>query len=1238
MKTVMSLRKSAGLLLLLGMALTALVRAPAAEAAPRAYVHTRVFEQLAEESEVRVFVSMWDANRPQAAAKDWRDRVAAIEAMGDEVLAAVPAFRLRHRYETQRLLSGVVDEKTLQQLMRCPVVAGVYPVRKVKAAMNAAGPLVGQPTAQSLGYTGAGFGIAILDTGIDYRHPELGGTTTFPNTKVVGGYNFYAGTSNPLDDNGHGTNAAGCAAGTGSTYRGIAPGAHLLALKVLDQFGSGYMDDILAGVNWCITNQHGSSATKPDFNIKAINLSLGDSIEYTDPEECDADPASQAFDDALAAGIVVLAAAGNESYLEGVIYPSCVSSVLAIGATLDGGDATSLPADGIASFSNRGELVDLFAPGQWITTTALGGGYFTTSGTSFSCPIAAGAVAVVAHKGITNPTQIAAELGRTGVQIVDTATGVGTPRVAVGRAANGTPTSGPDLIVTAVAAGVSSGLPGDTVLVDVTVKNQGDTSSTACTVAVVLSANKIISGQDTLVASVSVPSLGIGASHIATAAPGTLPNVNAGPYWLGGFADRGYAVTEKNEINNALRGAAFTMIVPLAEVVSTNIPGFLLKSVPPDGIYTQNLQIAMRNNGTVPWTAAQGFVLRSISPEGNDRWGVSQVPLPMGLTVNPSQTAYFSFNVTVPTAPAWHPCHWQMYNGSKSTYFGEIATGGTKAIAKNEADLGQDYPAVSGDTAVYEDYSGLSWSSIGVNNLNTPGSIMLPDAIQFVIDPGTGLPKPPYQYFTDWANSHMLPDISGSWVAWQVDDMPGSPYWYFQIAAFNLQKPADPPRRITYRSSDAWNACIDGKFVVWTDYRNDPDGYRDWYYPIVDNPDIYLHDLSTQQTYPLCTKPDWQLLPRVSGNLVVWEDWRDGVQADIYLYDLTVDSDGDGIPNWREAVRPTPDLAERRLTSTVWSELDPDISGRTAVWLDYERYYYGTANSADIYAMDVDTMVETAVAVDPPTTRMQPRIDGDHVVWADARMGQWDVYWQDLVLGFTIPIASTQLSEDLPDVSGRRVVYSRYRGPGVIWPVYNIWSTRLLQNASVGVHTFPDVNNAYWAWEYIEGVVANGVAKGYPDGNYAPTVGVNRAQMAIFVARAHAGGDANVPAGPLTPTFSDVLPTEVFYDYVEYCYANNIVQGFTPTIYGPYMMVTREQLAIYIARALTGGDSNVPTGPATPTFPDVAPTNIAYDHIEYCYDQGVVRGFPDGTYQPTMVVTRDQMAVYIARAFGYVTE
>ena len=113
---------------------------------------------------------------------------------------------------------------------------------------------------------------------------------------------------------------------------------------------------------------------------------------------------------------------------------------------------------------------------------------------------------------------------------------------------------------------------------------------------------------------------------------------------------------------------------------------------------------------------------------------------------------------------------------------------------------------------------------------------------------------------------------------------------------------------------------------------------------------------------------------------------------------------------------------------------------------------------------------------------------------------------------------------------------------------------------------------------------------------------------------------------------------EVFYDHVEYCYANNIVQGFDPTTYGPFQTVTREQLAIYIARALTGGDSSVPPGPATPTFPDVFPTDLAYDHVEYCYDQGVVRGFPDGTYGPKVLVTRDQMAVYISRAFGYVTE
>ena len=99
------------------------------------------------------------------------------------------------------------------------------------------------------------------------------------------------------------------------------------------------------------------------------------------------------------------------------------------------------------------------------------------------------------------------------------------------------------------------------------------------------------------------------------------------------------------------------------------------------------------------------------------------------------------------------------------------------------------------------------------------------------------------------------------------------------------------------------------------------------------------------------------------------------------------------------------------------------------------------------------------------------------------------------------------------------------------------------------------------------------------------------------------------------------------------CYdANQVVVGYPDLTYRPLLSLTRDQMAVFIARAMAGGDANVPTGPATATFPDVPADQWAYKYIEYCYDFDVVQGYWDG-YRPGDVMTRDQMAVYVQRAF-----
>ncbi len=121
--------------------------------------------------------------------------------------------------------------------------------------------------------------------------------------------------------------------------------------------------------------------------------------------------------------------------------------------------------------------------------------------------------------------------------------------------------------------------------------------------------------------------------------------------------------------------------------------------------------------------------------------------------------------------------------------------------------------------------------------------------------------------------------------------------------------------------------------------------------------------------------------------------------------------------------------------------------------------------------------------------------------------------------------------------------------------------------------------------------------------------------------------------GPqLETVFSDVPPNYWAYREIMACRTAQLAVGYPDGGYHPVASVRRDQMAVYLARALVGGDLYVPSGPAVASFSDVGKDFWAYDHIEYAVDRGLVKGYQNGTYQPKKLVTRDQMAVFIAHA------
>jgi len=238
-----------------------------------------------------------------------------------------------------------------------------------------------------------------------------------------------------------------------------------------------------------------------------------------------------------------------------------------------------------------------------------------------------------------------------------------------------------------------------------------------------------------------------------------------------------------------------------------------------------------------------------------------------------------------------------------------------------------------------------------------------------------------------------------------------------------------------------------------------------------------------------------------------------------------------------------------------------------------------------------------------------------------------------MVLAAWGPLANSG-SADIAAIRNQAVVECD-DSEGQHWQVFS--NVSLLFSGS-----FPDVPPDHWAYTEIMACAAAGIVRGYPDGVYRPGVSVTRSQMAVYVGRALARSDTNPPAVPTVPTFPDVPNTgygedgtEPYWAFedIEYVVDKGVVEGYPDGSYQPHWQVTRGQMAAFIARAMgwVSIDDDMDTAPQL--FPDVPAGYWSGTAIEGCVTHDVVHGYPDGYYRPTTTVTRDQMAVYVARAF-----
>jgi subtilisin family serine protease len=319
----------------------------------------------------------------------------------------------------------------IRQLEKHPDVFRVHYDRPAGKENYRTAVAVGAQSARAYyGYTGAGVGVAVIDSGISQWHDDLTGSglgllpLVFPygNQRVTKFVDFVGGRTLPYDDNGHGTHVAGIIAGNGSDSSGeksgIAPGARLVVLKVLDANGVGTISNIIAALNWVAQNHQ-------QYNIRVVNMSVGARIT----ESYWTDPLTLAAKAVVDKGIVVVGASGNfgknaagQLQYGGITAPSNAPWVLTVGATSTQGTMTRQD-DVMAGFSSSGPTYidfgakpDLVAPGTGTVSLAAPGStfygtklsalidgkpkigfkpYLALSGTSMAAPVVSGTVALM---------------------------------------------------------------------------------------------------------------------------------------------------------------------------------------------------------------------------------------------------------------------------------------------------------------------------------------------------------------------------------------------------------------------------------------------------------------------------------------------------------------------------------------------------------------------------------------------------------------------------------------------------------------------------------------------------------------------------------------------------------------------------------------------------------------------------------------------------------------------------
>jgi serine protease AprX len=311
----------------------------------------------------------------------------------ENCICRLPEVKVKYHLPIINAIAVEMPASYITKLATLEEVSYLSEDTKVFIHMDIARQTIKKTDFVKLKYTGKGVGVAVIDTGVA-PHPDL----VKPENRIVAFRDFVNNRKEPYDDNGHGTHVAGCIAGNGYSsfgeYAGIAPEANIIALKALDQDGSGDTSNVLAAIQWAVDN-------KKKYNIKVLNLSLGTQVNTSGYS-----PLDNAVMAAWKNGLTVVSAAGNEGPKKYTISsPGICPDIITVGA-LDDRGTPAIKDDTIADFSSRGPTrrhtikPDIIAPGVDIISLAVPSGnsnelYKSLSGTSMATPVVSGCVALI---------------------------------------------------------------------------------------------------------------------------------------------------------------------------------------------------------------------------------------------------------------------------------------------------------------------------------------------------------------------------------------------------------------------------------------------------------------------------------------------------------------------------------------------------------------------------------------------------------------------------------------------------------------------------------------------------------------------------------------------------------------------------------------------------------------------------------------------------------------------------